>query len=65
MANTLKNGWQNYDDYFDFEPEMDNGASLNSAQKPNNLFLNGLTRADIMALPELPAQIPTTECGRE
>ncbi|KAM7357788.1 uncharacterized protein ACRADG_002992 [Cochliomyia hominivorax] len=30
--------------------------------KPNKFIINSLSRANIMALPEIPPQVPTTEC---
>ncbi|XP_037828155.1 uncharacterized protein LOC119616000 isoform X2 [Lucilia sericata] len=59
---TLKSTIQNYDDYFDFDPEISDEVSLNAVHKPNKLIVNGLTRSDIMTLTELPTVIETTEC---
>ncbi|XP_065359065.1 uncharacterized protein LOC135953217 [Calliphora vicina] len=62
LADTLKSKFQNYDDYFDFDPEMDDEVSLNVIQRPNKLILNGLPRSDILTLTELPLPAETTEC---
>ncbi|KAI8114945.1 hypothetical protein CVS40_12752 [Lucilia cuprina] len=62
MADTLKSTIQNYDEYFDFDPEISDEVNLNAVQKPNKQIFSGLTRSDMITLTELPTGVETTEC---
>lgn len=65
VANALNSKFQNYGEYFDFEPEIEDAVSLNNIQTPNKLFLNGPSSSNIMIPTELPSLPETTECSKK